>query len=129
MTVLGRNLPASVQPALIANNTHPPTSQIVCVFFVRLLCVSETHRAHERWTVLPSLSSLNFRSTRAQDMQGIRCPWGGEQHQQCCQVPSFLTPLLGETFKRQQKCYHKSSESCHPKHSYRTDFISQKLTT
>lgn len=86
-------------------------------------------KAHERWTQLLSLSSFNFHSTRAQDMQGICCPWGCEQHQQCWQVPSFLTPLLGEAFKRQQKCHHLSSESCHPKHSYRTDFMSQKLMT
>lgn len=122
LTVLGINLPASVQPALIATSTHPPSWQIVCLLFRRQKsctdrrCVSGTHRAHERWTILPSLSSLNFHSARALDMQGICCPWGSEHHQQCCQVPSSLTPLLGEAFKRQQKCYHKSSESCHPKH-------------
>lgn len=58
------------------------------------------------------------------------CKPSAVQYRQCWQaVLSFLTTLLEETFTRQQKCYHKSSESYHPKHSSRTDFISQKQTT
>lgn len=84
-TVLGRNLPASVQPAPTATSTHPPTSQIVFLFFGRLIQVSGAHKDgltkdglnYYHSAVL--ICTLPEHKTR----HGICYPWGCEQHQQC----------------------------------------------
>lgn len=95
------------------------------IFFRGLLSISEAPRSHERWTKLLPLSSLNFHSTRVlgRHANHLLPPGLWVISTVLTSILSFLTPLLGETFKSQQKCYHKSSESYHPKHSFRTDFI------